>query len=367
MHILDEERIGESDKVLVIITNQYMFEQLLWYRTKYPEGIWDALIIRFGVANDNLMDIMYKKCFESGMFRRVVCYGYRMPENSLFKKIFMMFQYVCQYITKKREKSDKKLIEKIVGRSDYKKVIIHYTHDLIPVAAVNAMSDSVLVCLEDGMSDYLPVRRIRYWKELVNYMLAKMNIANVKAYGHQYQLKYDSRLIKYCSLPDKMQYRNYKMIKQLFEDDNRKIEYSEKELLLAKENYELVVFLTAFSDYGDNLGVYDLLHSWLVDNYSGKKILVKPHPREPFRFQWDDLDVQVGGEEMAGEILLDLVPDAELLFMFPTTIIIKAYRENRSFKVICFPNLKLKSYEIAIKSGAEILGFQDENWIILGK
>lgn len=361
----DEELIGDDEKVLVIVTNQYMFEQLLWYRTRYPQGIWDAVVIKFGTNNDGLMDIMYKKCIECGFFRKVICHGYQMPENSLLKKVFMMIRYIYQYVTNSRERNDKKWIEKIAGESDYKKVIINYTHALIPVAALNAMSDSVLVCLEDGFSDYLPVAEIRHWTELVNYMLAKMNVANVRAFRHQYRLKYDNRLIKYCSLPDKMKYRGYKVIKPLFENDRREIDVSEKDLLLFQDKYDVLIFSTVFTDYENSERMYDVLHIWLKENYSDKKIFIKPHPREVYKFSWNDLDIYVGGEEMAGEVLLDLMPNAEVLFMFVSTILLKVYREKRRYKVFRFEGITSEEYFGTLQTVSEMLGLRNEDWVVL--
>ena len=92
--MIDEERIGLKDKVLVIITNQYMFEQLLWYRSKYPEGIWHAMIIKFG--SEDLMETMYQKCLDCGFFSKIVKYDYVMHEKSFIIKVSRMFQYFFQ-------------------------------------------------------------------------------------------------------------------------------------------------------------------------------------------------------------------------------------------------------------------------------
>jgi len=359
--------VGEEDRVLVVVTNQYMFEQILWYRTRYPEGIWEALIIKFGDGNDSLMDIMNQKCLNCGFFEKIVFYDRKVSEQSICKKIGVMMQYVYQYFMGTREKHDRKLIECIMGRCDYKKVIIHSTvSSSISVAALNAMSDEVLVCLEDGLGDYLPVKRTRFCTELFNFLLAKTNIVNAAVFDHQFQLKYDRCLIKYCSLPNKMKYRNYKIIKGLFENDDRELDFSNEELLLRKENYDVVVFSTIISDYGNYEELYyNALYDWLKKNYQGKKILFKPHPREKCNFCWDDLDVYVGGEKIAGERLLDLMPDVEIVFTYTTTILLKACREKRDFKVLCFNQIKSKWYHQALKNDSEVLGLREEDWVIL--
>jgi len=360
----DDERIGINDKVLVVLTNQYMFEQLLWYYSKYPEGVWEAVIIRFG-SND-LLDIMYQKCRECGFFSKIVCYNHGMIESSLSEKMLTMMKYIFQYITRTREKWDRKFIEGLMGEDCcYKKVIIQSTYNVISVASVNAMPEAVLVCLEDGLGDYMPVSGIKYHLKLLNLLLVKMNIVNALVYDYQFRLKCDNRLIKYCSLPEKMKYRGFKLMKQLFEDDNRKKIFSEKELLLKKRGYDLVIFSTIFSDFHINEDIKEILHIWLLQNYGDKKILLKPHPRDSYQYCWKDLDIDIGGEEMAGEVLLDLLPDVEVLFLYTTTILLKACKEKRNFKVIQFNNIKSKWYRLNLKNCSEVLGLQEGDWIVL--
>jgi hypothetical protein len=369
MCVKDEEHIKEEDKVLVLVNNQYMFEQLLWYHSKYPEGIWEAVIIKFGKYNDDLMDIMYQKCLECGFFSKIIPYSYKVSEKSLLKKMFAMFRYFFQYITRSREKSDRKLIESIVGKCDYKKIIIFSTYcSNIPVATLNAMPDSIFVCLEDGLADYAPATSIKHISELLSFILAKLNVMNATIYGHQFQLKNDNRLIKYCSLPDKMRYRGYKVLKQLFEDDCRKINFSEKELLLRKEKYDVIVFSTIFSDFGNYQQIYYVeLQKWLKKNYEGKKILFKPHPREKYElFSNNDIDIHIGGEEMAGEKLLELLPDTEIIFTYTTTILLKACRDKRKFRILYFSNIASKRYRLVLEDDSNLLGISDDSWIIVG-
>lgn len=368
MHLSYEERVKNDDKVLVIVTNQYMFEQLMWYRTKYPEGVWEALIIKFGVGNNNLMDIMYEKCVKSGFFSKIILYGNQVAEKSLYKKILIMAKYFCQYIMGTREKNDKKMIEKIMGHCDYRKIIVHSTvSSSTSVIALNAFLDEILVCFEDGLGDYLPVRKAKFCREIVGSLLAKMNIVNTTTGGHAFQLKCDKYLIKYCSLPDKMRYRNYRSIQKLFDGGSYKITFSDNEMLLKSKKYDVIVFSTPFADFGDYERLYyNTLQTWLTENYHGKKILFKPHPRENFNLCFDGLDMDIDGVEIAGERLLELFPEAEVVFTYTTTILLKICRERRDFKILYFNNLKSKQYHLALKNDSKVLGIKDDDWIILG-
>lgn len=374
----DGERIKDDDKVLVVLTNQYMFMQLLWYYSKYPEGIWEVIILKFG--DGDLMNSMYQKCVNCGFFTRIMTCESSIYGKKLLNKIIVMFRYLFQYITQRREKSDKKFLEGIVGGEEYKKVIIQSTHDSVSTAIINAMSDSILICLEDGMGDYLPAKGMGEWfksthfslfklnmLQLLAFILAKMNVANVAAYGYQFQLKYDARMIKYCSLPDKMRYRNYKEIKQLFDNDSREITFSENELFLKQQEYDVIVFSTIFSGFEDcEQQYYSTLQDWLKKNYKGKRILFKPHPRERCRFNCDDLNIHIGGREIAGEQVLDLLPNAEIVLTYTTTILLKICREKRKFKILRFNNIKSQCYHLGIENDSEVLGLSDNDWIILG-
>lgn len=367
MCIKDVERIKKQDKVLAIITNQYMFEQLVWYHSQYPEGIWEAIVIRFG-KNADLMKIMYKKCVECGIFSKIVCYDCWLPECSLQKKFFVMCQYICQYVTGRREKGDKKLIEKILGeKCQYEKVIVQSMNSIIATAALNAMSDKVLVCLEDGLGDYLPVKGIRNYKETLDFLLAKMNVMNKVNAEHQFRLKNDCKLIKYCSLPLKMQYTGYRIIKPLFERrEENKFSYASRDFLMGSKEYDMVIFSTAFLDFDKSEEVYDVLHTWLSVNYGSKKIFIKPHPREVYNFDWEDLDICVGGDELSGEAVVDLIPNAEILFLFTSTILLKVCREKKDFKIVRFKNIASKEYELTLEKCADLLGLSNDDWIILG-
>ena len=374
----DGERIKDDDKVLVVLTNQYMFMQLLWYYSKYPEGICEVIILKF--VDVDLMNSMYQKCVKCGFFTRIMTCESSIYGQKLLNKIIVMLRYLFQYITQQREKSDKKFLKGIVGEGRYKKVIIQSTHDSVSTAIINAMSDSILVCLEDGMGDYLPVKGMKECFKLSHFslfksnilqlsafMLAKMNVANVAAYGYQFQLRYDAQLIKYCSLPDKMKYRNYKEIKQLFDNDSREIAVSENELSLKQQEYDVIVFSTAFADFGDCEELYySTLQDWLKKNYKGRKILFKPHPREQCGLNCNDLNIHIGGREIAGERVLDILPDAEIVLTYTTTILLKICREKRNFKILRFNNIKSKWYHLGIENDSEVLGLSDSDWIILG-
>ena len=367
---VDEERVTENDKVLIAITNQYMFDQVMWYHSIYPEGVWDAVVVLFG--DKDLADIMYQKCVNSGIFSKVYLYTdwrCRPRTGSLLQKIYLTLMYFWQYITCRREISDKKLIEEIVGDCDYKKVVIQSRFSAIPVAMVNAMNTAVLVCLEDGMTDYCPIvtfDKIHNFRQLIPGIFAKWNVLSYVSDGCQFCLKHDGKMIKYSSLPEKMKYKGFKKIKQLFEmeDGFFNCEAYGKKL---DESYDMVLFSSAWSDYGNEDIIYETLHAWLKEHHKNKKIFIKPHPRETYRFLWDDLDVTVGMLDVSGETALDVLSNAEVYFLYTSAILLKACREKRPFKVIYFNNFHNQRYFAGLKAISEVLGLKEENWIVLGE
>ena len=132
------------------------------------------------------------------------------------------------------------------------------------------------------------------------------------------------------------------------------------------ESYDMVIFSTPFSNIGDDRCIYETLYTWLKEHYKDKKILIKPHPRETYQFLWDDLDVTVGMLDVSGETVLDMLPEAEVLFLYTTSILLKACREKRPFKIIRFDNFQHQRYFDGLKADSEVLGLKEDNWIVLG-
>ena len=113
---MEEEIIKPNEKTLAVITNQYMLLQVLWYYTKYPDGIWDALIIPFNENNHQLVDIMYKRCVDCGIFSRIYVYD---RQNNFMQKVMLMLRYIIQFIFKKRDEYDKNFARQIIETANY--------------------------------------------------------------------------------------------------------------------------------------------------------------------------------------------------------------------------------------------------------
>lgn len=359
----DEERIGNSDRALAVLTNLYSWEMFEWYHSKYPEGQWDAVIVNFN--NDKLLHIMQDKCETSHFFNHIFHYDRLMANEKIMKKILLMFGYFFQYMTHSREKHDRKLVEKICGHADYKKVVVQSKVGIFQTACVNAMCDRIVVCFEDGFGDYVEVPRffkVHEVSDIINFLLAKMNVVNISAYGQQFKLKYDDRTIKYCSIPERMRYRNFKAMKQMYEGYKSEERLTEEEKKYFKKNYEVILFSTPFSDFGIGDEIYDEIHEWIKKNCSGKSILIKKHPRETYRFEWNDVLFDICGENISGEKVIDLLPDAEAYFFITTTILMKMRREKKEFKVFKF-NINNKKYLTVLKTYADIIGIGEKEWI----
>ena len=371
MQYSDEERIGKDDRVLVIVTNQYMWMQLEWYHSKYPEGKWDALIISFQgkTANIDLMKIMYDKCLKSNFFSNIYIYEKTIWSESLSQKIIKAFLWLLH--TRKREIYDEIWIKDILGNQDYKKVIVQSNHARLSTAAINTFRDKILICLEDGMCDYCPIFRpylLRHPEQIFWYICAQFNILGFPMYGYQFKLKYDNRMIKYCSLPDRMQYREYKEIRQLF-DDNLASSISEnknvKDISSPKGKYDIIVFSSSFNDADHAEQVYAALYKYLKKNCNGEKVLIKPHPRETYQFDWNEPNIEIGYLDMAGEEVMDMFPEAKLLFAGTSNILIKASRTKRNFKIIIFSCIKSKRFRKHIALDSQFIGVNEDQFIYL--
>ena len=366
VQMVDIERVSKNDKVLVVVTNQYMWTQLEWYRTKYPEGIWDALVINFG--GKNLVQIMYDKCLKSNYFSNVYIYETLKKDEALPKKMLIVLFYLLQYFTKKRETYDEDWVKSILGNNDYQKVIVQSNHSLLSTAIINTFRDKILVCLEDGLSDYnleFRLQNLRYFSQILWYIFARLNMIGNAMYGYQFSLKYDNRMIKYSSLPDKMQYRNYKKIKQLFEEGVTSHSVIKCIGNSTKRNYDIIVFSSCFDEVDHSEQVYSALREYLERNYQDKSIMIKCHPRETYGFDWNDENIEVGCADLPGEEVLDVFPDAELLFAGTSNLLVKVCRTKRNFKIITFSCIKSKRFRRHIEWDSQFLGITEDKFIYL--
>lgn len=373
---IDEERIGKNDKVLAVIPNQYMLLQTLWYHSKYPEGIWDVIIVPYGKKESakKTEEFLYHECEKSGIFSRIILFDkLRVGDNPL-RQIIQYFGYVYQYMTHKRGQHDFNLIKNIMGHCNYRKVIIHPVN-MTGTAAINAVReaghDAVLVCMEDGMADYTPpVGRLQFRsvKELFYFTLSKMTVVNLNLSNHHFEMAYDRDVIKYNSLPDRMKYKNYKCIKQLFDDSPSDVKSVKGKNNATDDKYDLLLFTSPLAEdfaCGKSGEIYSQLHDWLKTNCMGRRILLKPHPRERYTYPWNDLSAEVGEINFAGETVLDKYPNADCIFTFISTILLKVCREKRNYKVVYFRDIKDKEYHKLLALYSDILGMSEDNWIYI--
>lgn len=380
----DEERIKQTDRVLVVIPNQYMLLQTIWYHSRYPEGIWEAIVVPYGRGElgKRTQEALYRECEKSGIFSKIIQNDELRVGESRLRRVRQFVEYLGQCLTHRRGMYDFQMIRRIMGHCNYKKVLVHPSN-MMCTAAINAArkarGDAVLICMEDGLADYgRPVGFFQLGKIgtpfhfIFYYILSKMNVFNNNSYG-VLKMEYDKDIIKYVHFPERMQYRNFKRIKQLNEE--KKIEtvsqYINKKS--QEKKYDLIVFSAPLiEDFSGSIlsrrdDVYIELHELLKKNYTGRKILIKPHPREHYDFLWNDLDVEVGEANLAGEEILDRYPKTEVIFVFTSTMLIKVLQENRPFKVIYFRNIKDKSYKKRIKEYSDLLGMNEQYFIMLGK
>ena len=361
-----DEIMTPSDKILAVITNQYMLSQVLWYHSQFPDGIWEAVVIPFNENNHELVKLMYERCVNCGIFSKIYIYEYR---NNYLQKIVLLFRYILQFIFNKRDRYDRKLANKIIKTDEYKKLIIHARNNRIQIALLNSMKDKVCICMEDGLGDYDPVfngKNFRHFSEIYSFLLAKMNIVSTIAFDKQFRLKYDDRIIKYSSIPDRMQYRNYKVIKQLFDEEvTSSLPVGKNTAGMIRELYDIILFSSAFNYVDHSEQVYSVLHEYLRKNHSDKKILIKPHPRETYRFDWKEPNIEIGCLDMSGEEVLDAFPDAEIFFAGTSTILIKACRTKRDFKVIMLGCIKSKQFLRHIKADSQLMGITEDRFIYL--
>lgn len=356
----DIERIGKDDKVLVCITNKHMLEQVVWYHSVYPEGKWEAAILTT-FANREFACKMLEECEKTGLFIKCVLIEENLKEAPFIKKLSTMLHFIAGYIGRKQKEIAQKRIQRVMGHFNYQKAIIQSNHSFFSTAIIQIMPPGRVICLEDGMPDYLE-RKTFYnltFEGIIGFLLAKMGYTNYfSRSGETYKLTIDSKCIKYSSFPEQMKYRNYFKIKRLCLNQK-------KSNILKNEYFDLIIFSSVFDTYRMRGSCYDLLHNWLLEEYMDKRILIKKHPRENYDFKWNDLNITIEEGIKSGEEVLDYIDCHKIILLYTSALLVKLCSENKKFEIICFDNILSDFYWKSLMSDAALMGLDTSEFIHL--
>lgn len=357
--------MNKCKKTLVVISNQNMLSQFEWYHSMHQSDKCDAIIVNYD--SNQLLEIMKKRCQDSKQFKNIYVYDNLLSDKGVIAKVLLLLKYIMLNLFGKKQRYDLKLIENVTGETDYQKVIVPCNYITFCVAAINAFQEAEIICFEDGFSDYTEfVDKFRFisFEFTLKWLLAKLDVLNYNCETYRFAMKNDYRMVKYCSLPERMKYRGYKEIRELFK--NREIANREKTFIEKYAHYDLVIFTTIFPWLNEQNAMYcyESFHGWLCQNYQYKSILIKKHPKDTYKYEWSDLEIDICDETISGEELIQILPECEIILCFSSALLFELQRNNKNYHILYYKNIDNRAYVESLNYISNTIQIEDK-WIYL--
>ena len=323
-------------KGLAVIYDPHNFFEFVWYYSTYGEHLeWDAICL----PNGNKGTYMAEYCKESGIFDEVYVYDDCFDAMSKGEKLSMFVQMLMYAIVGKQNIYCEKLVNKYVDISEYEIVVV-LTDAGVFNGAIMALGDKAnVVVLEDGDGDYVERKNSNIFRHFFSpyywqgFLLAKMGYA---CPGHSFPLKSTQYCEKFSMLPDKMPYRDYKDIKQLFDfkNTNESLYQSIFEKIYVDLNtidfkiVDAVLLTENIYDFSQEPEEYaEKIERYINQNYSS--ILLKRHPRDDYQYNFgDNVTVIEVDQSLPAEVLLPYIKGKEVIIYGTTSVGIYLGKNN---------------------------------------
>lgn len=355
----------EKKKAVVVVSGSYVLMQAFWIALAYPDYEWTVVLIKSSDSNDGLY-VNKKLCENSGVFKNVILVESSDKYANIFEKMCIFMKMFLYYFIGKKKTYCRKYVEDRIGTFDYDLLCVGSAASFLEGAVLNFSDEIETIIVQEGLGDYVFVdMNYDFITNIAGKILYKMQYVNYLFYT-SYPL--NQNCIKFATAPEDLPDKRYKKIYKLFDNDIVNAEtYSE---LLNKvynveieNNYDIVVFTSiTFSDekYSDSARLVEYLRK----EYSGKKILVKKHPRDEYEYDFGELDVECKYTDIPGEVLIQQLDKAEFIFAFPSTLMMSVvYDDKYTYKLINYVTGMSKAYNDGFGDMVKYLKIKDEDII----
>jgi hypothetical protein len=311
-------------KGLAVIYDPHNVYQFLWYYCTYGKDIeWSALCL----PNSYKGEYLSEPCEKLGIFKNIFRDTQQFDSMPLMKRLIIFIKMFLFALIGKQKFFSKKFIRNFIGDYDFDTAIVLTDVGLVSGLFLTFAPEKEIIILEDGMGDYEArkysniLRRFKNLFELQGFCLSVLGYSNV---GHYYPLRTTKNCIKYCSHPDKMLYKNYKEMKILFDMEKTDVTAFKKYLEIIYPNLseyfdkkaEVILLTTPISDYiSDEKPYVSKIQEYINNNYKGKTILIKKHPRDKATYNFSENITAIEiTNSIPAEVLLPYLKDMEILF-----------------------------------------------------
>ena len=330
-------------KGLAVIYDPHNVYQFLWYYCTYGKDIeWSALCL----PNSYKGEYLSEPCRKLGIFKKIYRDTQQFDSMPVIKRLFLFIKMVLYALIGQQKAFGKKFISKYIENNDYDIVVVLTDVGLISGLFLTQASEKEIIILEDGMGDY----EAREWKNILKslsrfydiqgFLLSFLGYSNI---GHYYPLRTTRNCIKFCSHPDKMLYTNYKEMRILFDFSKTDIVLFKsllKKIYIGIEDYfsdkrDLILFTTPLNDLTPDKEKYNKkVEQFINNNYNGKSILIKKHPRDISTYIFDkSIAVAEIDNTIPAEVLLPFLQDMDIIFFghSSTNLYLVSFGYNPSF------------------------------------
>lgn len=333
----------KKKKALAVVAGPYRFYQVLWLYTQFQEYEWSILILPYGEGDKNAKEIQ-KHCETLGIFKNIYHSNMTGQNSSKWEQLAILMKMFCYFIVGQKKKLMRKIICEQTEGLEFEVAFVGCEYSIIEGAIIGLADEIEVNIFEEGLGDYVPKKKYPGldFKEIVSYVICKMGYFSPYQY---FELKNTKYCKKYASIPEKIKSRHYKDIKQLYKDEDG-INLKEKNYVaLCQKVFDLkiekvldseVIFFTLpLKEYVINIKKEEeKLHSWFSQNYKGKKILIKKHPRDEYLYGWDDLNIEFINEKIPAEVIANYVYSQEIVMLGISTTILSLIGKKKRITIL---------------------------------
>ena len=353
----------ENDKyALAEITGPYRFMQLIYVVLQYPDYNWEVCV-RYVDGSKESVDTLASLCRESGLFSKVYYTERSAMKASFTEKLKMLADPLAAVLTFRKRQYAERFIRKNVSNKKYRLFCAETSFSFLGGAMMNLADRVPTILLEDGSWDYVDVgMNIGFLEKAAGRFLFHAGVVNFIGRKNFSRNRF---CLKYATRPDKLLEHNFRKVRKLF--SNRKI-YGEYQMILKRiyhidelknDDYDVIAFTTDSVSRPKGESGRRFIR-FLENKYAGKRILLKKHPADTFEYESETLQMDVKYKQIAGELLLSVLPDAEIVFMYPSSILMSV-PEDRKMCVVHFdPKIMDPEYQKAFDEITELCSVGSE-------
>ena len=352
-----------GSKGLVVIYDPHNLYEFVWYYCNEGKSKkWDALCL----PNAQKGEYMHSYCEASGIFDRIIRNDTGYESISSGKKLSMLASMFVSWVFGQRKAYCHRLLNRFVRLDEYDEIVIIADVGIVSGACCALSEEKKVIILEDGINDYserprmIPKTKRRSLYSWQGFLLALMGYCS----PGWFYLKTNRDCIKYASQPEKMVYRNYREIRQLYaEVGTDTVLFNElvRRLYPALNNYDLahtdaVVLTRPLEDFVTQPDKYrQRLEQYIREHYSS--ILLKKHPREQASYDFgDNVAVSEIDNSIPAEALLPYLVGKEIAVVTTSAIMIYMRAYSLQCRMILFDGM----FEESLHSNSKFRAMSSE-------